>query len=104
MRERGKSFAGSALAANPKTLPAPAAMNSRRVYCISSSHSKTFEFLVPGGPVRPNEQFVGFHVVNHLFALGVPAETSAEFQRQVGQVTDRCHPMAAFEVGDRCFA
>src|SRR5271157_4293968 len=100
MRGRGESgwFARASIASK---LPAPAASHSRRVQFISSPHSESFEFPVPWRPIRPDQHPGRFGIADDLFPLGVPAQTTAEPKRNVGQVADRGHPMGAFEVGDR---
>src|SRR5437879_6435014 len=91
---------GSARATSAARVPALNASISRRVANIGSPHSQCFQLAVPRSPVRPDEQPRRLRVADDLFLFGVPAKLAAKTQRDIRQVTGRCHSMGALQVGE----
>src|SRR5258708_6297242 len=101
---RGASLGASLRATDPSSVHAPAASHSRRVQRIRSLHLEAFEFSIPRCPIAPYQHPHRLRVIDDLFPLRVPANTTSQPQGDVGQVADDGHAVGAFQVGGRLLA
>src|SRR5262249_52110498 len=94
-------FGPSPRAAPPSKLAAPAASTSRRVHLIGSLHLQGLEFAIPPRTIGPHHHAARLRVTADHFLPGVPGQSPAQPQRDVGQVTGRRHAVGAFQIRDR---
>ena len=64
-------------------------------------NSQCPELRIPRLAIRADQHSGGFRIADDVFLLGIPAKLAARPQRNIREVTDRCHAMSAFQLRAR---